>query len=117
MCGIAAFFIYRTNGAVVDAARWLEIANRMHFSRGPDGEGTWLSKDGTISLSHRRLAIIDQTAAGAQPMATLDSRLRIVLNGEIYNYKELKRDLERRGCRFVSNSDTEVLLHLYSEVG
>jgi len=117
MCGIAAFFKYRTNGAVVDAARWLGIANRVHLKRGPDGEGTWLSKDGTIGLSHRRLAIIDPTPAGAQPMATLDGRLRIVLNGEIYNYKELRRDLERRGCCFVSNSDTEVLLHLYSELG
>ena len=87
----------------------------MLWMRGPDGEGTWLSKDETIGLTHRRLAIINPTTAGSQPMSTPDGSLRIVYNGEIYNYKELRRDIKSRGCRFFSNSDTEVILHLYRE--
>jgi asparagine synthase (glutamine-hydrolysing) len=117
MCGIAAIFRYGCNGERVDTARWLGVANRVLWSRGPDGSGTWVSEDGTMGLTHRRLAIIDLTPTGVQPMSTPDGRLRIVFNGEIYNYKELRRELESRGCRFLSTSDTEVLLHLYREEG
>ncbi|MCB2148594.1 MAG: asparagine synthase (glutamine-hydrolyzing) [Deltaproteobacteria bacterium] len=117
MCGIAAIFQYSLSGEVIDAPKWLKTANRTHLKRGPDGEGTWISLDGRTGLSHRRLAIIDPTAAGAQPMATEDGMLRIVYNGEIYNYKELKRELQSRGCSFFSNSDTEVILHLYRMEG
>lgn len=117
MCGIAAIFKYGKNIETSDISQWLAVANRMHRKRGPDGEGTWLSEDGTVGLAHRRLSIIDPTPAGAQPMATPDGRLRIVFNGEIYNYKKLRRELQGRGCRFLSNSDTEVLLYLYREKG
>ncbi|MBC2710769.1 MAG: asparagine synthase (glutamine-hydrolyzing) [Desulfosarcina sp.] len=117
MCGIAAIFKYGQNIETADIPQWIAVANRILWKRGPDGEGTWLSEDGAIGLTHRRLAIIDTTAAGAQPMATPDGRLRIVYNGEIYNYKELRHDLKSRGCRFLSNSDTEVILHLYREEG
>jgi asparagine synthase (glutamine-hydrolysing) len=65
----------------------------------------------SVGLGHRRLSIIDLTEAGAQPMATPDGSLVIVFNGEIYNYRELRRELEKRDCRFRSDSDTEVLLH------
>ncbi len=75
----------------------------------------WVSEDGAVGLGHRRLAIIDLSSAGAQPMATEDGLLRITYNGEIYNYRTLRSGLEARGCRFRSSSDTEVLLHLYRE--
>lgn len=117
MCGIAAIFRYGGHCETVDMAKWLTVANRVLWKRGPDGSGTWVSEDGTAGLTHRRLAIIDLSSSGAQPMAILEGRLRIVFNGEIYNYKELRQDLQRQGCRFCSTSDTEVLLHLYSQEG
>jgi asparagine synthase (glutamine-hydrolysing) len=70
-----------------------------------------------VGLAHRRLAIIDLSEGGAQPMATPDGQIVITFNGEIYNYKELRKELSSRGCVFRSNSDTEVLLHLYREYG
>lgn len=87
------------------------------LKRGPDGAGLWISDNKRIGLGHRRLAIIDLSESGAQPMATQDGSARIVFNGEIYNYRELRRELEAKGYRFYSQSDTEVLLHLYMEHG
>lgn len=86
-------------------------------SRGPDGKGIWLSSDGCIGLAHRRLSIIDLSDAGSQPMFTENGRLGVVFNGEIYNYRQLRNDLLQKGYCFRSNSDTEVLLHLYAEYG
>jgi asparagine synthase (glutamine-hydrolysing) len=80
--------------------------------RGPDGEGCWLSDAAEVLLVHRRLAIIDPSPLGAQPMVSPDGRVRIVFNGEIYNHRELRLELEARGERFVTHSDTEVLLRL-----
>jgi asparagine synthase (glutamine-hydrolysing) len=85
--------------------------------RGPDGHGSWVSQDGKCGLAHTRLAIIDLSPTGAQPMSTPDGRFHITFNGEIYNYKELRRDLEDRGHVFRGQSDTEVLLHLFGELG
>src|SRR5262249_53553099 len=85
------------------------------IKRGPDGAGLWISDDRRIGLAHRRLAIIDLSDAGAQPMATADGIVRIVFNGEIYNYGELRERLEAKGFEFRSKSDTEVLLYLYQE--
>jgi asparagine synthase (glutamine-hydrolysing) len=73
----------------------------------------WVSEDGRAGLGHRRLAIIDLSPAGAQPLASADGKLRITFNGEIYNYQELRYELERKGCTFFSASDTEVILNLY----
>jgi asparagine synthase (glutamine-hydrolysing) len=87
------------------------------LARGPDGAGLWQSPDGRIGLAHRRLSIIDLSDAGAQPMASADGGLRITFNGEIYNYRELRRELESKGRRFETQSDTEVLLHLYADRG
>ena len=85
--------------------------------RGPDGAGLWVSQDKRVALAHRRLSIIDLSEAGAQPMGTPDQSLWVVFNGEIYNYRELRHGLENQGHRFQSQSDTEVLLHLYREYG
>jgi asparagine synthase (glutamine-hydrolysing) len=85
--------------------------------RGPDGAGEWTDPDHRVALGHRRLSIIDLSPSGAQPMLLPEKPLAIVFNGEIYNYRELRAGLERDGHRFVSTSDTEVLLRLYSERG
>jgi asparagine synthase (glutamine-hydrolysing) len=117
VCGIAAIFNYSSNGEDIDTKRWLRVVNSCLVKRGPCCEGTWLSTSGRIGLTHRRLSIIDLTPAGTQPMASSDCRLRIVYNGEIYNYKDLRQDLKNQGYCFFSNSDTEVLLHLYQKEG
>ena len=85
--------------------------------RGPDGEGYWLSSDGRVGLAHRRLAIVDLSDAARQPMPNNDGSAQVVLNGEIYNFRELRAQLESKGHRFRSQSDTEVLVHLYDEIG
>jgi asparagine synthase (glutamine-hydrolysing) len=87
------------------------------IARGPDGKGEWLNKDGRVGLGHRRLSIIDLTDAGSQPMVDASGNLIVAFNGEIYNYPELRRELEAKGQHFRSDSDTEVLLHLYALKG
>ena len=113
MCGLAGIFNYGDSAAEVDSNELLRMREQM-VKRGPDGAGLWLSDDNRIGLAHRRLAIIDLTDDAAQPMVSADGRFHIVFNGEIYNYRELRRDLERRGAVFRSQSDTEVLLQLYA---
>ncbi|MEP7305902.1 MAG: asparagine synthase (glutamine-hydrolyzing) [Acidobacteriota bacterium] len=116
MCGVAGVFAYDDAAPPVDREELLRIRESMR-SRGPDGAGLWISADERTGLAHRRLAIIDLSDAGAQPMATADGSLRVTFNGEIYNHRELKTELESKGYRFHSNSDTEVLLHLYADRG
>jgi asparagine synthase (glutamine-hydrolysing) len=116
MCGIAGIFSYRDQGMAVDRGELLRMRDYM-TNRGPDGEGMWLDEKGRAGLAHRRLAILDLSPNGAQPMASPDGQFRIVFNGEIYNYRELRTHLMARGRRFVSDSDTEVLLHAYLEYG
>src|ERR1051325_11709102 len=115
MCGIAGIIHYG-DPASVSAEELTSMRDHM-ASRGPDGMGTWVSDDGNVGLAHRRLSIVDLSVSGAQPMTTHDRRLTIVFNGEIYNYKELRAELEGRGTRFASSSDTEVLLHLFAAKG
>lgn len=88
----------------------------MH-ARGPDGAGTWWDASRRCGLGHRRLSIIDLSENAAQPMVSEDRELVIVFNGEIYNYPQLRRELEADGAHFRSTSDTEVLLHLYARSG
>jgi asparagine synthase (glutamine-hydrolysing) len=110
MCGIAG--VVTSDRPIADPP---SLARRLADAlahRGPDGEGTWRSAASDVLLVHRRLAIIDPGPGGAQPMATHDLRRHIVFNGEVYNYRELRHDLEARGERFTSASDTEVLLRL-----
>ena len=116
MCGIAAIFAYGASAPPVDA-RILETIREAMVPRGPDGKGLWISDDQRIGLAHRRLAIIDLSPAGAQPMAAEGGRFRIVYNGEIYNYRALREDLRQSGIQFVTDSDTEVLLQLYRRHG
>lgn len=116
MCGIGAVYSYDARGTSRDDGE-LRAASEWMQCRGPDGSGEWTSADGRVSLAHRRLAIIDLSDAGAQPMSTVDGTLVISFNGEIYNYRELRAVLEGKGYRFHTGSDTEVLLHLYAEKG
>src|SRR5690242_10816800 len=110
MCGIAGFFEPSRNRAM-DERR--EIARRMASTlahRGPDDEGAWADVEAGVALGHRRLAILDLSAEGHQPMHSADGRYVLVFNGEIYNFQELRRDLESRGHLFRGHSDTEVML-------
>jgi asparagine synthase (glutamine-hydrolysing) len=116
MCGIAALFAYGDAAPSVDAREIDAITERMR-PRGPDAGGTWISPDSRVALGARRLAIIDLSDEGNQPMTDVDGELRIVFNGEIYNYRELRARLERLGARFHSTTDTEVLLQLYRHDG
>ncbi len=116
MCGIAGIFAYHYAANPVDLAELRKMRDHM-AARGPDGSGEWQSPDGRIGLGHRRLAIIDLTERGAQPMASADGKTVIILNGEIYNYRVLRAELESRGCVFRTQTDTEVLLHLYAAKG
>jgi asparagine synthase (glutamine-hydrolysing) len=116
MCGIAGIFTYHNSVPPTDVEEILRIREAMQ-SRGPDGAGLWISEDKRLALAHRRLSIIDLSEAGAQPMATPDQSVWVVFNGEIYNYRQLRQELENQGYRFQSHSDTEVLLHLYRQDG
>src|SRR5882724_625114 len=111
MCGIAG--IADLTGRPVDGAL-LQAMTEVQAHRGPDGEA--IVCRGAAGLAHRRLAIID-LATGDQPMASDDGSVRIVFNGEIYNFRELRRDLEARGARFRTASDTEVILRAYEADG
>ena len=108
MCGLNGIFAYR--GGVVDHDEFVATRECMR-SRGPDAAGMWVSADGRAGLGHRRLSIIDLSEGGAQPMARGD--LVMVFNGEIYNYRALRRELEAQGVTFTSQSDTEVVLRLF----
>ena len=112
MCGIAGTFGYR--GERIDVDELLAVRDAMRL-RGPDASGLWSAEDGAVGLAHRRLSILDLSDAGAQPMD--DGRYLIVFNGEIYNHRALREDLEARGRKFASQSDTEVLLALFAAEG
>jgi asparagine synthase (glutamine-hydrolysing) len=110
MCGIAGAFSFRPEAEPVDIAV-VERINQAQRRRGPDGEGHWESSNSRIALAHRRLAIIDTGQSGAQPMTDATGRWTITFNGEIYNYRELRVDLERAGVKFLTQCDTEVLIN------
>jgi asparagine synthase (glutamine-hydrolysing) len=112
MCGIAGIFNLSSGGAVEEKDLRQMLALLRH--RGPDEFGIYL--DGPLGMGNARLSIID-LSTGQQPIGNEDGNLWIVFNGEIFNYVELKPELEARGHRFATNSDTEVLLHAYEEFG
>ena len=110
MCGICG--IASTRGTV-DPGRLAAMSATL-VQRGPDSDGAYV--DGRVGLAARRLAIID-LATGDQPISNEDGRITVVQNGELYNYRELRLELERAGHRFSTSGDTEVLVHLYEEHG
>ena len=112
MCGIAG--ILRFDGEPVAAADLWRM-NQLLAHRGPDGDGAHI--DRTLGLAHTRLSILDLTEAGRQPMNYADGRYWISYNGEVYNFVEIRRDLEARGHTFRSDTDTEVVLAAFSEWG
>ena len=114
MCGIAGIFAYRDAAPRVDVAELERIRDAM-AARGPDGKGAYVAPSGRLGLAHRRLSILDLSDAGLQPMHAGEAS--IVFNGEIYNYRALRAELEAKGRRFRTGTDTEVLLHLYAEHG
>ncbi len=120
LCGIAAYFAYGANAPPIDREALASVSAAM-IRRGPDAMGEWISADRRLGLANRRLAIIDPSADGVQPMALTEGSsepsLVVTFNGEIYNYRELRRKLAARGHVFRTNSDTEILLHLYNEHG
>ena len=114
MCGIAG--IFTDTPAKLEGNQLARLAAALAH-RGPDGEGIWTSSDGTAGLVHRRLAIIDTSERGDQPMQSADGSFTIVFNGEIYNFLELRVELEALGSRFASDSDTEVILEAWCHWG
>ena len=114
MCGIAGIFELRERQKT-PSVRVLDAMTDSLSHRGPDGRGVYVGEG--IGLGHRRLSIIDPTPAGDQPMSVLDSRVVISYNGEIYNFPALRKELEKKGFVFRSQTDTEVILYAYVEWG
>jgi len=106
MCGITGFINLKTEPANFSI---LKAMTDAISHRGPDGEGHWVRDN--VAIGHRRLSIIDLSSDGHQPMVSADERLVLSYNGEIYNYKEIRLELERLGYRFRSNTDSEVVLY------
>ena len=106
MCGIAGLFHVET-AKPVDPAR-IRAMTDAQAHRGPDGSGVWTAQG--VGHGHRRLSIID-LGGGAQPMASADGQIVVTYNGEIYNFHDVRRELEAKGAQFITNSDTEVLIH------
>ena len=112
MCGIAG--LYNLDGGPVQEAQASAMCDLMRH-RGPDDQGLWSC--GPVAFAHRRLSIIDLSPRGRNPMSNEDGTLHIIYNGEIYNYLPLRRDLLALGHHFRSETDTEVIIHLYEEYG
>lgn len=116
MCGLNAIYAYNHAASAPERRELLATRDAM-ITRGPDGAGEYWSEDRRLGLGHRRLSILDLTERGSQPMVSPCGRLVVVFNGEIYNYPQLRRELEAEGAAFRTNSDTEVLLLLYARDG
>ena len=113
MCGISGIYCFNNKAEKYTAE--LNSSVKALKLRGPDDNGIFI--DGNIGLGHTRLAITDTSKAGKQPFSDNTGRYNIVFNGEIYNYKDYKNELAKDGIKFVSNSDTEVLLYLLIKYG
>ena len=114
MCGITGFV---TNSQFESFSRSLPEATASLAHRGPDDSGIYVDASAGVGLGHRRLSILDLSSLGHQPMASDDNRVRIVFNGEVYNFKVIRKELEKAGHQFRSDSDTEVILKAYLEWG
>ena len=113
MCGIVG--VVSSRGSI---DRDMLLAMRDSFVyRGPDDAGEWIEERGRVGLGHRRLSILDPTPAGHQPMIDPETGNVIAFNGEVFNYIEIRAELERRGLEFTTGTDTEVILKAYSVYG
>ena len=112
MCGIAGYIDKRGIDLTL-----LEKMTSVLTHRGPDDHGIWTAPGAAVGFGHRRLSILDLSSSGRQPMVDRTQQVAVVFNGEIYNYRLLRAELELKGHRFVSTSDTEVLMKAYSEWG
>ena len=112
MCGITG--LVRLNGKSVSPVILKRMTDAIQH-RGPDGEGQWIEKN--VGIGHRRLSIIDLSPAGHQPMVSADHRYVLTYNGEIYNYRELRAELEAEGFWFRSQTDSEVVLYALAKWG
>ncbi len=110
MCGITGYLAAASAAAPGDISRWVEASANILRHRGPDDGGAWHDERAEVALGHRRLSIIDLSAAGRQPMESASGRYVVTYNGEIYNFATLRDELTTAGSRFRSQSDTEVLL-------
>ncbi|TAN23137.1 MAG: asparagine synthase (glutamine-hydrolyzing) [Acidobacteria bacterium] len=109
MCGITGYWDYRNRDSAAAMSALVRSMSSRLAHRGPDGEGDWVDATAGVALGHRRLALLDLSDAGKQPMISASGRFVLVLNGEIYNFAELRAELESQ-CQFRGHSDTEVLL-------
>lgn len=118
MCGIAGlWYVTDSRPHGVDLAKVGERMAETLRHRGPDGQGVWTDEDAGLCLAHRRLSILDLSAAGAQPMVSTSGRFVISYNGETYSHAELRSELEAKGYRFRGHSDTEVIVEAINEWG
>jgi asparagine synthase (glutamine-hydrolysing) len=114
MCGIGGIFNFGDHQKIT--TKQIDLLSESLSRRGPDSSGKWISNCGKINFVHRRLSIIDTAERSNQPMLSEDSKVIIIFNGEIYNYLELKKDLEKK-YKFYTTGDTEVIINLYREYG
>jgi len=117
MCGISGIIQIRSKWNRQELTQKLEIMSRQVAHRGPDDQGVWVSPSSRLGFAHRRLSIVDLSSDGKQPMFSHDGRFVITFNGEIYNYKEIKQKLAAKGAKFVTQTDTEVLIESYRIYG
>ena len=117
MCGIAGFLDLKRQTGAEGLASQAKAMGGAQIHRGPDSGGVWTDAAAGIALSFRRLAIIDLSPAGDQPMVSANGRFALAFNGEIYNFKELRDDLETGGHRFRGDSDTEAMLEGFAAWG
>jgi asparagine synthase (glutamine-hydrolysing) len=110
VCGIAGFLDASAASSATEATARVEAMCRAIAHRGPDDSGAYVEASAGVGLGHRRLSIIDLSPLGHQPMTSADSRYVITYNGEVYNFVELRAELESLGHRFRGGSDTEVML-------
>jgi asparagine synthase (glutamine-hydrolysing) len=115
MCGIAG--LYNFGSGARDERDAVTAMRDAMAHRGPDDAGLWASRDNRVVLAHRRLSIVDLSAAGHQPMSNEDGSVWITFNGEIYNHADLRPSLEAKGHTFRSRTDTEAIVHQYEESG
>jgi asparagine synthase (glutamine-hydrolysing) len=114
MCGIAGFLTGVSNGIARELADVSSAMNACLQHRGPDDHGVWIDQESGIALAHRRLSILDLTAAGHQPMISADERFVIIYNGEVYSHQPIAAELAARGHKFNGHSDTEVILNSFA---